>query len=407
MSHTPTMMLARSPNRASDGAERLRALFVVDGLSFNGAVCLAAAVAPRFGRAGAVAELFSLFPVDAERRVPVDPSVRVTRGASGRVRARWTFPQVLFRLLRAARRADVVVAVSEVGPGLLLSSAAARVARRPLAVIVHADLASAVEQWVPRRLRRRTYAVHRRADASICISDALVRPVLAAGIDPSRVRVVPTGIDVSEVRARARETHEVEPNDVPRIVGLGRLSEEKGFDLLVRAHAAVRTEGLVHELALIGEGSERESLRRLANELGVGDSVQLPGFVENPFPTVASAAAFVLPSRREGVPLTLLQALALGVPAIATRCGVGVESALEQGRLGTLVARESVPALTEAIRLHLQGSAEIRERAALAAKAADRFDIGLTAASLVDVLRPLRRNRAGAARVTAAPPSND
>jgi glycosyltransferase involved in cell wall biosynthesis len=274
-------------------------------------------------------------------------------------------------------------------------------------VIVHADLAAAVEQWVPERLQQRTYAVHRRADASICISESLVPSVLDAGVEPTRVRVVPTGIDVAEVRARARDTHEVEHGDVPRIVGLGRLSEEKGFDLLVRAHAAVRKEGAVHDLVLIGEGPEREALNRLANDLGVGNSVHLPGFVENPFPTVAGAAAFVLPSRREGVPLTLLQALALGVPVIATRCGIGVESALDQGRLGTLVAGESVPALADAIRLHLREPADPRERAGLAAKATDRFDVGRTAVSLVDVLRPLRRNRAGVDAVITAPATND
>jgi glycosyltransferase involved in cell wall biosynthesis len=222
------------------------------------------------------------------------------------------------------------------------------------------------------------------------------------------VHVVPIGIDAASVKALALEPPEIEPSDVPRVVGLGRLSEEKGFDLLVRAHANVRAAGVVHELCLIGEGSARGALRALADELGVGESVRLTGFVENPFPTVASASAFVLPSRREGLPLVLLQALALGVPVIASRCSPGVESALEHGLLGVLVEPESVPALAEAIRRHLDAPGPLGERAARAARDTDRYDVARAAPALVDVLRPLSANHARARVVTAPPaPTND
>lgn len=380
----------------------LRVLFVVDGLAYNGAVSMAASLAPRLRSAGAEAELFALLPVEARRRVPVDATVRVTQGASGRFRLRWTFPGAVFRLLRAVRRVDVVVAVSEVGPSLLLASMAARVARKPFATMVHADLTEAVAQWVPPRLRRATLAAHRRAEASICVWETLVAPVVANGVEAHRVQVVPVGIDVATVRALALERPEFDHANVPRVVGLGRLSHEKGFDLLVRAHAAVRAAGVVHELFVIGEGPECESLRGLAHDLGVGASVRVPGFVDNPFPILAGAAAFVLPSRREGSPLALLQALALGVPVIASRCGAGVESVLEHGRLGALVERESVPALAAAIRRELEDPQPLRAPA----PEVDRYGVGRTAARLVEVLRPLRRNRAGAVTTAAATTSD-
>jgi glycosyltransferase involved in cell wall biosynthesis len=174
--------------------------------------------------------------------VPVDPSVRVTQGCSGRPRVRWTFPVAIWRLLRAVRRADVVVVVSEVGYGLLLTSATARLARRPLATMVHADLAQAVAQWVPRPLRRATYAAHRRARAVICVSETLVAPVVAGGVAPAQVHIVPGGIDVARVRALALETPEFPAADVPRVVGLGRLSHEKGFDLGHVPHCLLRPE---------------------------------------------------------------------------------------------------------------------------------------------------------------------
>lgn len=382
---------------ASDG--RLRVLFVVDGLAYNGAVSIAAGLAPRLRRVGAEAELFALVPVDPRRRVPVDPGVRITQGTSGRLRMRWTFAWAVLRLLVAVRRADVVVAVSEVGPGLLLASLAARLARRPFAVMVHADLGRAVEQWVSPRLRRATYSAHRRADAAVCVSDTLVAPVVANGLDRERVHVVMTGVDVARVRTLAVEQPEVEPAAVPRVVGLGRLSEEKGFDLLVRAHAAVHATGVEHELLVIGEGPLREPLLRLADELGAGASVRLPRFVENAFAILAGANVFVLPSRREAVPLSLIEALALGVPVIASRCSRGVEQVLAGGELGDLVEPGSVDALADALRGHLAKPDRLRDRARVAATRVDRYDIDQTAGRLVEILRPLARSRVAHAGV--------
>jgi glycosyltransferase involved in cell wall biosynthesis len=385
------------------GHGALRVLFVADGLAYNGAVRMAADLAPRLARAGGRAELFALLPVDERRRVHVDPAVAVTEGSSGRVRVRWELPRPFFRLVGAARRADVVVAVSEVGPGLLLGFAASRLARRPYAVMVHADLPRAVEQWVRPGLRRATWSVHRRADAAICVSKALVAGVVANGVDPGRVHVIPTGVDTHRVRALAAEAPEIDAGEVPRFVGLGRLSVEKGFDVLVRAHASARASGPPHELLLIGEGPQHEPLRRLAAELGVGDSVRLAGFVGNPFPLLAGAAAFVLPSRREGIPLALLEALVLGVPVIASRCGPGVETVLAHGRLGDLVDVDSVPALAAAIRDHLETPERPRAAARAAAEGSARFDLDRTAERLVEILRGLTPERALARRPLLTP----
>jgi glycosyltransferase involved in cell wall biosynthesis len=376
--------------RRSDGY-LLRILYVVDALSYNGAVVMATGVASRLRELGAPAELFALLPVDRGRVVPVDPAVAVTQGKRGPARMRWALPLVVARLVQACRRAEVVVAVSEVGPALLLSYVGARLARRPYAVMIHADLARAVEQWVHPRLRQPTYAVHRRADAAICVAHDFVAAAVANGLDPSRVHVVPGGIDVQRVRALAAEPEEIEPATVPRVVGLGRLSVEKGFDLLVCAHARVLESGPPHELVLIGEGPEQAELSRLASDLGVSSSVRLAGMVRNPFPTLAAASVFVLPSRREGRPLALLEALALGLPVIASQCGRDVEDALGNGELGELVAPDSVDDLAAALRSHLEAPERLRTRARAAAQHAERYDLDGTARRLVDVLGPVAR----------------
>lgn len=397
------MKQQRAGSEQDVGRRVVRVLFVADGLAYNGAVCMAADLAPRLARAGGSAELFALLPVEERRRVHVDPGVVVTEGSSGRVRLRWAFARPFLRLVRAAWRADVVIAVSEVGLGMLLGFAAARLARRPYAVMVHADVALAVEQWVPPRLRTATWSVHRRSDAAICVSEAFVAGVVANGLDPTRVHVVPTGVDVRRVRALAAEEPEIEPSELPRFAALGRLSVEKGFDVLIRAHASARASGPPHELLLIGEGPQHEPLRRLAAELGVGDSVRLAGLVGNPFPLLAGAAAFVLPSRREGIPLALLEALVLGVPVIASRCGPGVETVLAHGRLGDLVDVDSVSALAAAIREHLKTPERLRAAARAAAEGSARFDLDRTAERLVEILHGLTPERALARRPLLAP----
>jgi glycosyltransferase involved in cell wall biosynthesis len=110
---------------------------------------------------------------------------------------------------------------------------------------------------------------------------------------------------------------------------------------------------------VIGEGPEAEPLRRLAAECGVADSVSLPGYVENALCRLARASALVLPSRHEGLPLALLEALALEVPVIATR-SAGAADFLDADEL---VDDESVPALAAALKRHLEEPARLRGRA--------------------------------------------
>lgn len=375
----------------------MRLLIVHDSLSDNGGVRQTLELADRLARLGVDCEVFALQPVRDAREADVPAGIAVVRGVPVGRRFRSSGPAAALRLLAACRGADVVVSGSEVGLGLLAGHWAARLARRPFAVIVHAPLGRVVERWVPARFRRATRRAHRRADAAICVSPALVDDVVANGLDPERVRVVPNAVDVERVR-RIAASGRFEPSSVPVLVGLGRLSYEKGFDLLVRAHGQLRRDGVEHELQVIGDGPEREPLRRLADELGVADSVSLPGFVENALAHVAHATAVVLPSRHEGLPLVLLEALALAVPVIATRSAGATELVGED----QLVADESVPDLVAALGRHL-ADPEPRKAAAREAAVAVRARTPDDAArEYLDIFTTLGSRRRGPARAEAA-----
>jgi glycosyltransferase involved in cell wall biosynthesis len=123
---------------------------------------------------------------------------------------------------------------------------------------------------------------------------------------------------------------------VPHYVSVGRLAGQKNYALLLRAFA--RLEDPAARLTIVGEGSDRAKLERLAAELGVAGQLDLPGHVSDPLPYLAAASAFVLSSDYEGVPAVVIEALAAGLPLVATCCSVSLPGLLGEGAFGQLVA---------------------------------------------------------------------
>ncbi len=151
----------------------------------------------------------------------------------------------------------------------------------------------------------------------------------------ARVHVAPNPIDLAAIEAGARATLDL-AGQRPFIVTAGRLEPQKGQDVLLRAFAASRAprEGL--DLVILGEGSLRSRHQALAAELGIGERVRFPGFQANPWAWFASARLFVLPSRWEGFPNALLEAMACGAPVVASACDYGPREAIVHGRNGLL-----------------------------------------------------------------------
>jgi glycosyltransferase involved in cell wall biosynthesis len=134
----------------------------------------------------------------------------------------------------------------------------------------------------------------------------------------------------------------------PKILGLGRLHWQKGFDVLLRALAIIRKERN-WSLVLAGDGPERDSLRALAAELSIRGSVAFVGPVEDPYPLYAWSDLVVVPSRYEGFPNVLLEALACGKPVVATDCRTGPREVTAMGQHGVLVPVDDATSLARAI----------------------------------------------------------
>ena len=154
----------------------------------------------------------------------------------------------------------------------------------------------------------------READAVVAISRAVAEELSAAGYDPARIVSLPNGVPVPDEPWRRRQDW----REAPLAVFVGRLAPEKGLRTLVRAWPTVRAAHPTARLTLVGEGPERPALEALIAELGLAEAVDLPGASADPGPCLRAADLFVLPSHEEGMSVALLEAMALGVPLVAS-----------------------------------------------------------------------------------------
>jgi len=216
---------------------------------------------------------------------------------------------------------------------------------------ISVDLAS--RRWLDRAAQtlsmRRLY---RFADGVLVPSLGAARDLVAyARLPPGQVRVVPSPVVTPDLPARAGGSapHRwLGPGMPPVILGVGELCGRKDFATLLRAHARLR-QRVDCRLLILGEGRQREALESLAGELGSAAEVDLPGWVSNPYPYLARARAFALTSRWEGMPVVLIEALAVGVPVVATDCPSGPAEILDRGRVGPLVPVGDDAALADAL----------------------------------------------------------
>ena len=217
-------------------------------------------------------------------------------------------------------------------------------------------LVTTVHGWVEHTWRTPLYyAIDRlclsRYEQIICVSQDLYQECLRLGIEASRCHWVNNGIDTEQFRRRQTWLNAGQSfrRSADRLVvgAMGRLSEEKGFDLLIRAMSRVALERSV-ELWIAGEGGQRAALQRLIDELGQSERIKLLGHVDDMQTFYESLDVFALSSIREGLPNVLLEAMALEVPVIAT-CIAGVPSLVQDGDNGLLVEPGSVDALHAAL----------------------------------------------------------
>lgn len=305
-------------------------------------------------------------------------------------------PAALLRLTRhlRARRYDVVH--THLVHASALGLAAARLTGVPAAVMtrhytVHVwRYGSPVDRALDRvsdRLAHRVFAV------SAAVREALVHGEHVAS---DRVEVIANGIDVARVRALAAAAP-AGGTSAFRLVSTATLHPTKGHATMLEALARVRAHGIETELVLVGDGPLRADLERRASELGVAAAVRFTGYLRDPYGVVKSADVYVQPSLAEGFGISVLEAMALERPVIATSAG-GLAEIVDDDATGVLVPPGDVAALTAAIERLARDAAERRRLGTAGYESVRvRYDAATAAARYLSAYRAVLARRAARA----------
>ncbi|MGK7893752.1 MAG: glycosyltransferase [Xenococcus sp. (in: cyanobacteria)] len=159
------------------------------------------------------------------------------------------------------------------------------------------------------------------------------------GLPLSRIKVIYNPVITPELLEQAKEPVEhpwFADGEPPVILAVGRLHKQKDYSTLIRAFAKVR-QNKPCRLMILGTGPDRQKLQSLIKELDLESDVLLSGFKANPYAYMSKASMLVLSSQWEGLPTVLIEALAIGIPVIATDCQSGPNEILDNGKYGDLV----------------------------------------------------------------------
>lgn len=197
--------------------------------------------------------------------------------------------------------------------------------------------------FVPPILYSLTYWAYKRADLVISQCTAMVSDLTQfMKVDEEKIKVIynPTiTADIFEkAKAPIRQKWLTEDTQYPVVLAVGRLKLQKDFETLIRAFGKLKAHYSAHaKLIILGEGPLRATLEALATELGIREDVDFIGFHENPYAFMYAADVYVSSSRYEGLPNSLIEALALGKRVVATACQGGTVEILKYGQYGKLV----------------------------------------------------------------------
>ena len=245
-------------------------------------------------------------------------------------RLRIALPMLVRRLRK--EKPDIVVSVMGY-VNLALLAASGLLPNQTKLVVREANVLSATKaafpRWLPtEKLYQRLYP---RADAIIAPTQMIAREIERAAPDAAS-RIVMMQNPVDEVRQRSSAERLIRlPGDGLNVIAAGRLTRQKGFDRLITLMPQLPTA----RLTIYGEGPERAALEKTIAALDLKGRISLPGFSSNLPSAIAGADVFVLPSRWEGLPNVVLEALALGTPVVASNesCVEDIAAATVQGAL--------------------------------------------------------------------------
>jgi N-acetylgalactosamine-N,N'-diacetylbacillosaminyl-diphospho-undecaprenol 4-alpha-N-acetylgalactosaminyltransferase len=294
---------------AGGGAERVMATLLNNSKDWLDAHEIALAVLDEGPRAFALPDWLTIFQLDC--RGGLAASITGLRRVVRDYR-----PDVTISFLTRANLANGVVMMNRRRPWIISERTS-----------TPAHLGSRSKQLATKLMMR---AIYPRASRVIAVSAGVADKLEHGfGVPPGKVEVLPNPVDIDALHASASARDELQL-DEPYIVAVGRMVSVKNYRMLIHAFAQAK---LPCRLVIAGDGPERDALKSLAGDLGIAERVVMPGWLSNPYPVLSRASVFALSSKVEGFPNALVEALALGVPVVATNCHDGPAEILARRRV--------------------------------------------------------------------------
>jgi glycosyltransferase involved in cell wall biosynthesis len=343
----------------------LHIVIVIAGLGAGGAERVISLIAGDWVARGHLVSLVSFDEPGAPIFHAFDPRIRLVRLGVRAARGRLAGMHATVRRLRALRRElddlspDIVISfLTKINVLTLLASLGTG---RPVIVSErnnpHMQQANHLWAWMIALL-------HWRADGIVMQTQASLECLRAAA--RRRACVIPNPITISPIAGPARGGFV--------LAAVGRLTWQKGFDLLIKAFAHVADRHPDWQLVIWGEGDARPALERQIVDEGLSGRITLPGNSASPDVWTGQADAFVMSSRYEGFGNALCEAMAAGLPVVSFDCDYGPGEIIDSEENGVLVPKGDVEALAAALD-RLMANADLRARLGLAARTvAARFD---------------------------------
>lgn len=207
---------------------------------------------------------------------------------------------------------------------------------------------------IPKQQQLTLRLTYKLADKIITQTEEMEYELISLGIKKVKIQTLHNPVNIKEIKKKALSYNPYVSNNYKRFVAVGRFAKQKGFDVLIKAFNLVVEEIPDSELYIVGDTTYGSSevaneLNELISKYQLSGKVFFPGFQDNPYPYVANANVFVLSSRYEGLPNSLIEALALGKPCAATKCIPIISRIIQVGKNGFLATSENPQELAEAM----------------------------------------------------------
>ena len=334
----PIKILVTAPNLITGGAEK-QLIYLIEGLVKKG-----------------FSIVLFLFDIEGEYLSMVPKEVKILSPTSrkpGKVlKGIWKTREIAKAI--SAERPDVLY--SRLWPTKVATAFAGFMSKRRVVLSEDRTLSRFQEEGDPHRgsfsffMKKKASQL---ASAVVPVSQGIADELKEVfKLSPEKVKLIYNGFDLEDMRREAavEVSHPWFNNGEAPVVGaLGRMVELKGFEYLLESIKIVNDSGVKARLIMIGKGELLEELKLKVERLGIKERVEFLGFVENPFSYLARCDLFVLSSLYEGLPSTLIEAMALGLPVISTRCPTGPEEIIEDEKSGILIPMADSKAIAEAI----------------------------------------------------------